>query len=177
MAVIHLIRHARPEGAGVLLGRTDPPLAEGVCILPLEAPVGLICSSPLRRARQTAERLFPGRSIAVMPELAERDFGEWDGLTWAEVERQWPGQSSLALRDWYGYTPPGAEPWNKFAARVRRAWRRLGVGDFASCAVVAHSGVNAILRELAGQGPAISHRQEYGETITIEIARHNSRVR
>ncbi len=169
MPVIHLIRHAKPVDAGVLLGSTDSPLAHDAAIraFTAAAAVDAIYSSPLSRARQTADRMFTGREIEVWPELAERHLGDWDGLAWAEVERRWPEEAAQALLDWFGCTPPGSEAWPDFVRRVERAWQRM-TGP-ATIAIVAHAGVNAVLREMAGHSPASTCRQEYGEVITIAI--------
>ena len=52
-------------------------------------------SSPLRRARETMELargamgLSPG-SYRCDPRLKELSFGDWEGLTWGEIEAKYP---------------------------------------------------------------------------------------
>ena len=41
----------------------------------------LIFSSPMKRAVQTAEIIFPGREIILKEKLREMDFGEFEGKT------------------------------------------------------------------------------------------------
>jgi broad specificity phosphatase PhoE len=57
-------------------------------------PVARVYSSPLRRARGTAEVIAETLGVAVeaADALAEADVGQWSGLTWAQVERGWPDQ-------------------------------------------------------------------------------------
>jgi len=165
LRLVHLIRHARPCREGLILGRTDLPLAGRVepCTLRVQA----IYSSTLARARQTAQQMFPGQAIVLSSGLAERDMGDWDGLTWPEIEIHWPDQAAAAARDWFAYTPPNAESWTQFEARLQRAWRAMPrQGDLA---IVAHAGVNAVLSNLLAGTELTTFRQNYEEIITLAI--------
>ena len=70
--------------------------------------------SPLGRARETAAII--GREIGLDPgqwrddpRLVELGYGEWEGLSWKDIEITHP----TALADWradpHGYCPPGGE--------------------------------------------------------------------
>lgn len=52
----------------------------------------LLVSSDLRRARGTAGALaaLTGLPVGVDARLRERQYGEWEGLTHAEISSQWP---------------------------------------------------------------------------------------
>ena len=53
-----------------------------------------IASSDLRRARMTATIIAEGLGAGLLPadeRLRETHVGEWQGLTHAEIERDWPG--------------------------------------------------------------------------------------
>ncbi|MBM3725420.1 MAG: histidine phosphatase family protein [Acidobacteria bacterium] len=165
MPKLYLVRHLEPEGAGRLLGASDPPLAPGARFAGnLEAEI--IYSSPLRRARQTALQL--GDWVEILPELAEIGLGAWEGLTWAEVEQQDPALAAAKLKDWFSVIPPGGEPYEPFRRRVARAVDRFRLGPFPAVAV-AHLAVNAeIGRILAGHNPAV-FRQFYGEVFEYEL--------
>jgi probable phosphoglycerate mutase len=54
----------------------------------------LLVSSDLRRAVQTAAALaqLNGLAIELDPRLRERDYGPWQGLTVAEIERGYPAE-------------------------------------------------------------------------------------
>ena len=61
---------------------------------------------------------------AVDEDLAECDFGDWDGHTFAEVRDRWPAE----LATWLGsveVAPPGGESFAACRSRVLRARSRL----------------------------------------------------
>lgn len=164
MAEILILRHGEPTLRGVFLGSLDPGLTElgksqaaGIRV----APDLAIYSSPLRRARETAQAL--DRPFQIMEELREIDYGPWEGLAWCEIETRFPHEASCKMRDWLGYTVPGAENWNAFRERVSNALSRIKTPAI----VVAHLGVNAILRELITGQPAIEFRQDYCEIVKL----------
>jgi ribonuclease H / adenosylcobalamin/alpha-ribazole phosphatase len=84
--------------------------------------VRLVASSPLPRARQTADAIADrlGLAVVVVDDFTELDFGAWDGLTYDEVVRQWPDE----LVQWStrpDVAPPGGESIAELTRRVRRA--------------------------------------------------------
>jgi broad specificity phosphatase PhoE len=171
MPSIYLIRHEEPEMRGRFIGRTDPPLtaagrlAAAAKLGALE--VASIYVSPLRRARQTAEAIRTLAAPMVVDELAEIHFGEWEGLTWQEIELRWPNTACRKVEDWLGVTAPGGESWADFCVRVECALRRVLAGP-RPAAVVAHMVVNAALAaRLMGADPKRFH-QEYGEVLPCE---------
>ena len=119
MGLIHLIRHAEPTLSGVFLGRADP----GLRSRPQRSSVTVQCvfSSPLRRARDTASALFPSCEMVVLQELTEISLGEWDGLTWEEIEGRDPDLAAQKLADWNHVTPPGGESYAAIEGRARAA--------------------------------------------------------
>jgi len=50
-------------------------------------------TSPLRRARETADIIGETLGLPVVPDerLKERDVGDITGLTWTQIEEQYPG--------------------------------------------------------------------------------------
>ncbi len=86
---IYILRHGLTEANenGVYIGKTDLPLSEaGREALEdkyeqLDYPkVQRVYSSPLERALQSAEILFPDREIVIVDDLREMDFGVFEGL-------------------------------------------------------------------------------------------------
>jgi broad specificity phosphatase PhoE len=85
------------------------------------APVAFdrVITSPLFRARETAEVLARGTAIEADPRLREMDYGAWEGRTYAQIaeaddkyRRRWeaePDQLSC----------PGGESGNDVAVRVQ----------------------------------------------------------
>jgi broad specificity phosphatase PhoE len=166
---IFLIRHEEPEMRGRFIGSSDPPLTpagrEAAAVKMAGVKAAAVYCSPLRRARETAA--FLDAEPIVVPELAEICFGEWEGLTWQEIQERWPGVACRKVEDWMGVTAPGGECWSDFCARVERALERILAGP-RPAAVVAHMVVNAALAErLLGREPK-EFRQQYGEILTCD---------
>ena len=75
-----------------------------------------------------------------MTGLRELDYGQWDGLTFAEIRRRFPELYAQREHD-KSLFPPGSEPSEQALARFLGAMAeaaRISPGDFA---VVAHGGV------------------------------------
>ncbi|MCK9876022.1 bifunctional RNase H/acid phosphatase [Frankia sp. Ag45/Mut15] len=87
-----------------------------------DEPFDLILSSPLKRARQTAEAL--GRDYTVEDDLRESSFGAWEGMTFAEVRERFPDDLDAWLAD-PAVPPPGGESLLDTVARVGRVRDRL----------------------------------------------------
>jgi probable phosphoglycerate mutase len=86
-------------------------------------PVDVIVSSPMRRARQTAEILGSDLNlpVEVRDDLREAAFGAWDGLTLAEVEARWPEELETWINSYDARPPGGGESVSDVSARVDRA--------------------------------------------------------
>ena len=123
-------RDKRFSGAG----GEDPDLTErglaqaaaAAAVLAARGGVDAVVSSPLARARQSAEVVAGalGLPVVVDVDVAECAFGDWEGLTFAQVEQTWPD----ALAAWLGSTavaPPGGESFDEVDRRVRRARDRI----------------------------------------------------
>ena len=173
MPCIYIIRHEEPEMRGRFIGRTDPPLTpaglEAAAAKLAGLEVAAIYASPLRRARQTAEAIG-GPAPIILPELAEIDFGEWEGLTWQEIQQRWPNTACRKVEDWLGVTTPGGETWTDFCARIDRALEQVLAGP-RPAAIVAHMVVNAALAARLLQCDPKGFRQEYGEILTCDDSR------
>ena len=116
-----LVRHGETEWSAALrhTGRTDLPLtpageeearAVGEALRGRE--FALVLSSPLRRALDTAR--LAGFAPQVRGELAEWDYGEYEGLTTAQIRETVP--------DWtiWGDGARGGESGAEVGARVDR---------------------------------------------------------
>jgi probable phosphoglycerate mutase len=118
----------------------------------------LIVSSDLSRARGTAEHLAraTGLPITVDTRLRERGFGEWEGMTGAEIEERWPG----AFEAWrLGGDPSGvgAETRADVAARLAVAVTEhaAAAGPDDTLVVVSHGAAIALaVGALLGQPPS-----------------------
>ncbi|WP_440554889.1 histidine phosphatase family protein [Streptomyces sp. SCPE 10] len=99
MGDLLLVRHGETEWSrsGRHTGRTDVPLTEhgreeARRLVPLIGSyrIGAAFVSPLRRARETAE-LIGVRDARVDADLCEWDYGGYEGVTTAEIQRTRPG--------------------------------------------------------------------------------------
>ncbi|UBU10802.1 bifunctional RNase H/acid phosphatase [Nonomuraea gerenzanensis] len=86
----------------------------------------VIVTSPLKRARQTAEAVAErsGVEVEVYEDLREADFGAWEGHTFTEVQRRWPAELTAWLADPEA-APPGGESFAETARRVQAARQYL----------------------------------------------------
>lgn len=101
MTRVLLVRHGQSEwnASGRWQGQADPALTDLGRHQALHATrslgvVDLIVASDLQRAAETAA-IISGElgvgPVVLDPDLRERHAGEWQGLTRAEIERDWPG--------------------------------------------------------------------------------------
>jgi probable phosphoglycerate mutase len=112
--------------------------------------VDALVSSPRSRARATAEAIGKtlGLDVTIDDAIAEVDFGDWEGFTFAEIRKQWPEQLERWLAD-PDVAPPGGESFAATFARVG-AWRQRLVAAHPGQTVVVVSHVTpikALLRE------------------------------
>ena len=121
-----VVRHGETEWSrtGRHTGRSDIPLTEngerqaravGEALRGRE--FALVVSSPLIRARETAR--LAGFEPELRDDLAEWDYGEYDGLTTPQIREQVP--------DWtiWGYGAVGGESVEQLAARGDRVVAEL----------------------------------------------------
>jgi probable phosphoglycerate mutase len=125
---VFLIRHGETEWSlsGQHTGSTDIPLTDhGEAAARLLAPVladrdfSLVLCSPLQRARRTCELAGLGGQASIDPDLAEWNYGSYEGLTPAAIREQHPGW--LVFRDG---CPAGESP-AEVGERVDRVISRV----------------------------------------------------
>ena len=187
---ILFVRHGETDynAGGRLQGQRDIPLnrrgraqasaigralrtAMPEAVAALEAAEAFI-ASPLIRTRQTMELaraalgLAPSR-YALEPALRELTFGEWEGLTWAQVWKQDPAGAQARAGDKWNFAPPDGESYAMLAERLQ-PW--LATRD-ADCFVVSHGGVaRALMTLIAGVSPAAAENADIwqGKAILFE---------
>jgi probable phosphoglycerate mutase len=107
-----------------------------------------IYSSDLMRAWQTAAPLAARKGLQprVDPGLRERGFGEFEGLSFAQIEQRWPDQAQAWRRRDPDFGARGGEVLRDFRERVVAAVTRLAQGHRGqSIALVTHGGVLDLL--------------------------------
>ena len=133
-------------------GRGDIPLtdvgleqaAAAAARLARRGHIDLVLTSPLLRARQTASAVADavGVPLAEDVDLAETDFGSWEGLSFGEVMARWPDEMAAWMAD-ADAAPPGGESFAAVAVRVDAALDRL-VAAYQGQTVVVVSHVTPI---------------------------------
>ena len=85
-----------------------------------------VISSPLSRARQTAEAVAGqlGLQVEVDEGFRETDFGDWEGYSFAEIRKKWPRELDAWLAD-SAVAPPFGESFDATTTRVRQARDRV----------------------------------------------------
>ncbi len=115
-------------------------------------------ASPLLRTRETMELAraamgFPPADYALRDDLKELTFGDWEGLTWPEVEARYPeGAAERATSKWM-FTPPNGESYATLAVRLTPWIEDLSQDVF----VASHGGVaRALMHLIGGVAPRIA---------------------
>jgi probable phosphoglycerate mutase len=169
---VWLVRHGETEWArlGKHTGRTDVPLtrrgreqARALGRRLAGHAFGLVLTSPLSRAAETARLAGVGDAAVADPNLLEWDYGANEGRTTAEIRADDP--------DWTIWTGPwpGGETVEQVGRRADRVIARLEAAGSGDALVFAHG---HLLRVLAarwiGLGPGSGGRFELA-TATVSI--------
>ena len=173
MTRLWLIRHG-PTHAKSFVGWSDVPadLSDTATLTALNhnLPKVPLVSSDLSRAITTADAIQSDRPrLPHDPRLRETNFGDWEGLTWAQVEARDPQLTRGVFETPGEAAPPNGESWHALSARVEAAIDALQ-GDTI---VVAHMGVILSLVQKAlncAASDALAH--EISPLSCTEILRH-----
>ena len=161
---IYLIRHGETEGAEACRykGHIDVPLsANGIEHIRklssfLSGKVGklesgkvtTIYASGLSRAVKTAEIIAEpfGLKPIIVDELKERNFGEWEGMSFDEIGSKWPDAFKAWADDPLRFSPMGGESTIALRDRVMPAFSKIiAAHEGEAIAVVSHGGVTRII--------------------------------
>jgi broad specificity phosphatase PhoE len=187
--LLYYVRHGLTDWnvAGRLQGHRDIPLNQtgraqavrcGEILRDLLARDGRLVShydyvsSPLSRARETMEIVRATLGIApigygIEPRLTEISFGEWEGLTYAEVMLRDPDIVAKREADKWEFLPPGGENYRQLALRVG-AWYANLERDTVVCA---HGGTGRALVALLGIAPPEQAvHQEIDQSVVYVLA-------
>jgi broad specificity phosphatase PhoE len=127
-----LVRHAETawSKSGQHTSFTDIPLTDDGRLASRDLrPIlagwdfSLALSSPLQRARETAELAGVSEGLALDPGLTEWNYGEYEGITTAEIRKTVPGWTV------FSHPCPGGESGAEVAARVDRVLERARAAD------------------------------------------------
>ena len=183
---IFLIRHGETDWttAGKYCGHHDIPLneigkeqARQAGLQLLNEPLSAVFSSPLTRAKETAEIALAVAQhhhlpIQEIPELKEIHFGVLSGFTYEQALERHADWYSQWLNNPFATTPPGGESFTDFSTRVLRSWEQILTSGADSVAVFSHGGAIRILMA-HHQGIPLNQsrdiRQDPGQVNIIEV--------
>ena len=181
---IVLVRHGECEGnrEGRFRGRADFPLnevglaqARAAAAALKEIPLERVFTSPLLRARQTAEILAEGRDLPVEARegFTNLALGPWEGRTKEEIRQECPVEWSLWLHHPERLRLPGAESLGDVGRRALANLDHL-VRTYpgSTFAVVSH---RAVLKPLLAAALGIaepSFWRIHMETASVSLLRH-----
>jgi len=117
-----------------------------------DEPIAAIYASDLSRAHDTALAVSRQTGVPVQaePGLRERSFGEFEGRTFAEIEKELPEQAQRWRQRDPTFTPAGGESLLRLEARVLSVAGRLAAQHPGEqIALFAHGGVMDILYRAA----------------------------
>lgn len=163
---IYFVRHGQTEWNAELRlqGQQDIPLNDtgrlqaarnGEMLGSLVADLAAFAfvSSPLQRARETMEILRKSagmdvRDYAIEERLKEISFGDWEGLTTAEVAATCPARIEDRSVDKWDFLPPGdnAESYEILSWRVGSWLKDVADNTIAVC----HGGIIRCVFKLTG---------------------------
>ena len=155
-----LIRHGETCGNKLkrYIGkRTDEPLTKEA--EEMLKGLGYMCpeavyASPMLRCTQTGGILFPGKTLNIIDELAECDFGEFENKNYMELDGN---QNYQAWIDSGGLLPfPGGESREEFKKRNLKGFQKVVQScirkEIQSAALVVHGGtIMNIMEEYADE--------------------------
>lgn len=173
---LYLIRHGATEGSEVrrYKGSIDVPLSEkGIEQMKQTASflanvsLSAVYCSPLSRAFKSAEIIAKPHNLKpiVIPDLRERSFGIWEGMSFDEIKNKYPEEFEAWAGNPLKYSPVKGESTLEVRDRVisalnnimnnhnsqgtihdlRTRQNKVVESQSINIAVVAHGGVNRII--------------------------------
>ena len=190
MSTIYLIRHGEIVSSSPrrFIGQSDLEMTahghkqiECLASYLMGFSIERVVSSPLLRCRQSA--CIIGTAVdcipAVVDELSEIALGAWEGLTVADVQKQYPGEYDARGKDMTEYRPPEGESFTDLFERAWPAFVKVMAAGNERTAVVTHAGViRVLLCHLLGMPLANLFRleQSYGCINVVHVDKGKWRV-
>lgn len=172
---LYVIRHTTPDvDSGICYGQldlnvTDSFIGEAEKVkLQLPESIDSVYSSPLKRCKQLAEYVYPGRAV-FEPRILEYDFGNWEGLMWEDIPKD---ELSIWMGNYLELAPPNGETMTLMIDRIRGFLQDIAKKNSKKIAVFTHSGVIRVLHHLINHLPLkdiFSLNIDYGAFIRFQL--------
>jgi alpha-ribazole phosphatase/probable phosphoglycerate mutase len=149
MSTILLIRHAETDLAGTFCGHANPPVnARGTAQIESllntlgHYSIAAIHTSDLLRAHTTAQAIANKLAVPLYPStnLREIHFGDWEALTWPQIEQHDSAYAKLWADQYPLLSAPNGEAFNDFESRVLPHIDTI-ISHNDDAAIVTHAGV------------------------------------
>ena len=178
MRTIYLIRHGKPEfpnGKKLCIGcRTDLHLSEegkqqmeALREKFADEEIECIYVSPMTRCEESARILSGGRiPVRIVDGLREINMGDWDGLSFDDIRKRYPGEYEARGRNMADFCPPGGESFSACQERALCALEEIRRESRGNIIILAHAGINRTViarREERKLRDLLEIHQSYGE--------------
>ncbi|MBI5098413.1 MAG: alpha-ribazole phosphatase [Nitrospirae bacterium] len=195
LTTLYLIRHGETEGAETrrYKGHIDVPMSENgirqmervaeylsaevqkLGSAEVTSELSVIYCSDLNRAVKSAGIIAEphGLKPIIMPELRERNFGIWEGMSFDEIKDKYPNEFNAWADNPLKFSPMQGESTIEVRDRALKAFDKITVQHNGhNIAIVSHGGINRImLCELLGIPLENIFRveQDYGCINVVEL--------
>ncbi|QWR76810.1 alpha-ribazole phosphatase [Candidatus Magnetomonas plexicatena] len=162
---VYLLRHGKTVGSDTLRykGQTDVPLSdEGIAQAEKAAQfisshvscnsaqpaIDALYSSDLSRCVKTAEIVGASFNLTpiTIPEFRERHFGQWEGMSFDEINEKYPEDFTNWAKNPLKFSPIGGESTEDVSKRTMPTLKKLIKRHLdKTIAIVAHGGTNRVI--------------------------------
>lgn len=184
MTTIYLIRHGEVAGNSgevrTFAGARDLELtprgleqARAVARRFENVKLDAVYASTLQRAYLTAEGIAAPHHLAVTRDSAfsEVNYGAWEGLSEADILKDYAELWRARVADPFSVAPPGGESYRDLWERLEPAWSRvLEEHRGQTVVIVGHNGsLRVLLCQLLGAPPANARRLQIGNCSVTKL--------
>lgn len=185
MISLVFIRHGATKGnlEKKYIGRSDEPLCDigigqALKLREYNFPKKHIFVSPMKRARQTAELIFPESEYVIEENFRETDFGVFEGKSAAELSendeyRSWVNSMCTS-------SIPNGESITEFKERCLNAFTKIieALPDNAEASFVLHGGVIMAILEAFGEhkGNFYDYHIKNGEFLLCKLEKGKIKI-
>ena len=126
--------------------------------------IDIAYTSDLVRARETAEIIAArlGVDVVALRELREIDVGEWQGLTWPEIEERYPAGAKSWQERGHGWE--SGETYEQLGERILAALRGIAANHPSGRVLI------------VGHGGTVRATRAYIEGLSVAASRRRSRA-
>lgn len=150
MTTVYIVRHGETDSnvCGACLGHSDIPLnemgREQVRLLAkkfIDVEFDAVYVSPLLRTIDTAAAIKKKAPMIMSYGLIERDYGDWENMTFKEIEAKFPDKYREWRENWIDFVLPGGESAAQHQKRVDETLDKITSAHKDECIlIVTHLG-------------------------------------